>query len=205
MKHYNIPEVVLLMVGQRRLLWRLTTRPGMMCPVDGEDRGRMMSASIRGHGGIGVSTPCRSDRPGGSVTADRFKVVRKGYITYAVRLVGLAGASDRNLLDQSSDCGVLERDILQLAIASMSQSDDDDRRPTMPRTFSREFYNTLRFFRTKKFVLQWFCSSSQNSVAPLSRHPRGTILQWVHNNKTCCTELARCPTIVLMVHKSKKQ
>jgi len=119
------------MAGQRRLLWRLTTRPGMilLCPVDGADRGRMMSASIRGHGGIGVSTPCRSDRPGGSVTADRFKVVRKGYTTYAVRSVGLAGARDRNLRDQSDGCGVLERDILQQpAIAGTSQSDDDDRR-----------------------------------------------------------------------------
>lgn len=140
MKQCNIPEVVLLMAGQRRLLWRLTTRPGMMCPVDGADRGRMMSASIRGRGGIGVSTPCRSDRPGGSVTADRFKVVRKGYfMMYAERSIGLAGARDRNLRDQSDGCGVLERDIPQTAIAGMSQFDDDDRRST-------EFYNTPWFF-----------------------------------------------------------
>lgn len=139
---HNIPEVVLLMAGQRRLLWRLTTRPGMMCPVDGADRGRMMSASIRGHGGIGVSTPCRSDRPGGSVTADRFKVVRKGYITYAVvRSVGLAGARDRNLRDRSDGCGVLERDIPQSAIAGMSQS--GDRR--CPGLFRRNFTTSSGF------------------------------------------------------------
>jgi len=79
------------MADQRRLLGRLTTRRGMICPVDGADRVRMMSVSVRGHGGSGVSTPCRADRPGGSVTADRFKVVRKGYV-HRIRPVGSVGA-----------------------------------------------------------------------------------------------------------------
>jgi len=82
-----IPEAALLMADRRWLLGRLTTRRGMiLCPVDGADRDRMMSARIlRGHGGSDVSTPCRSDRPGGSVTTDWFKVVRKGYTLVGAR------------------------------------------------------------------------------------------------------------------------
>lgn len=82
-----IPEAALLMANRRWLLGRLTTtRRGMICPVDVADRDRMMSARIlRGHGGSDVSTPCRSDRPGGSVTTDRFKVVRKGYTLVGAR------------------------------------------------------------------------------------------------------------------------
>jgi len=94
---YNIPEMVLLMADQRRLLGRLTTRRGMICPVDGAARGRMMSVSLRGHEGRGVSTPCRSDRPGGGVTTDRLKVIRKGYNTFG-RIGGRAtgnSAADR--------------------------------------------------------------------------------------------------------------
>jgi len=91
------------MADRRWLLGRLTTRRGMICPVDVADRVRMMSAILRGHGGSGVSTPCRSDRPGGSVTTDRFKVVRKGYAYYIIYVRSGWWAHDRNLRVRPSD------------------------------------------------------------------------------------------------------
>lgn len=135
------------MADQRRFLGRLTTRQGMICPVDGTDRGRMMSVNLSGHGGSGVSTPCRSDHPGGSVTTDRFKVVRKGYI----RSAGLVGA--RLETPRPTDVfGALERDI-QFAISWRSGG----RLPTTSGISSTEFRNALWFFRANRFVESVFC------------------------------------------------
>lgn len=180
------------MAGQRRLLWRLTTRPGMMCPVDGADRGRMMSASVRGHGGIGVSTPCRSDRPGGSVTADRFKVVRKGYITYG-RKIGRVGGRARPEPPRPIRrlwCFGKGHSAAVAAIAGTSQSDDDDdrRRSGFSEPIS-PFCND--FVPPHKIILSHSCRDTREVL-------------WVRN-ETCYTALARCPTIVSMVHKSKEQ
>jgi len=120
------------MADQRRSLGRLTTRRGMICPVDGADRGRMMSVSLRGHGGSGVSTPCRSDRPGGRVTTDRFRPER--VYTCSVGLVGARPETPR----PTDGFGALERDI-QFAISLQSGG----RRPTLPETSSTEFHNAL--------------------------------------------------------------
>lgn len=150
---------MLPMADQRRFLGRLTTRRGMVCPVDGADHGRMMSVSLRGHGGSGVSTPCRSDHPGGSVTTDRFKVVRKGYIH------GRSGwwARDRKLSGRST---ALERDI-QFAISWQS----DGWLPTISVTYSTEFRNALWFFRTNRFVESVICDFLllPDSLTPVSR------------------------------------
>jgi len=148
------------MADQRRFLGRLTTRRGMICPVDGADRGRMMSVSLRGHGGSGVSTPCRTDRPGGSVTTDRFKVIRKGYI----QVRSGWWAPDRKLRGRST---ALERDIQFIAISLQS----DGRLPTMPVTSSTEFHDALWFFRTNRFAESVRCDFLllPNSLTPVSR------------------------------------
>jgi len=169
------------MADQRRLLWRLTTRPGMiLCPVDNADRGRMMSASLRGHGGSGVSTPCRSDRrPGGSVwppTGSRSS--GKGIWDRSGRWARATGTSATNRRLWCFGKGYSGLAIGYVCRAAVRWWTD-----VMPRNFSNAFW----FFRTNRFaesVLR-FCSSAEfsHTVVARDRGTAVTIYKYMYNTQ----------------------